>query len=397
MVREIGLEVGSLEDPEASLLIIDISGADPTEVATLVQDAQRLPTLVIGAELQLPELEAAVRAGALDLAVEPQATELRSRLSLLSFRADRQGWRVPDTPVTGEVLPRVLVIEDDPDIRELLRTLLGPSHDVLEAATGEEGLERARIERPDAILLDMVLPQMDGLRVLEELQRHRMTAEIPVLFLSAQRSEAMRVRTLEMGASDFIAKPFSAEELRARIAKTIGEARTRERLRRLAETDALTGLANFRALHARLEAELQRAKRYAHPLGLLMLDLDEMKAINDQQGHEAGNRAIAAVADAIRSELRQTDFAARFGGDEFVVLLPHSDTQEAQGIAERLRRAIRGTTVGDRSLRCSFGVSAYRPGDSVRGSELLEEADAALYQAKQQGRDRICVATPSAS
>lgn len=289
--------------------------------------------------------------------------------------------------------PRVLVVEDDPDVRMLLADLLEEDHEVIEAEDGEQGVEMARAERPDVVLLDLFLPRLDGFGALEEIKRDARTADIPVLFLSAERDETARVRGLELGAADFVVKPFSAVELRARIARTLRAARQQEQLRTIAQTDALTGLPNFRAFRQRLDEELKRARRYHTPLSAVMIDLDNLKPINDRLGHAAGNRAIEALAEAVLSQLRETDFAARYGGDEFVVLLPHTGAEEARALAERLRRAVRRVEMeGGLSLRASLGVAALAPGTQADADTLLRAADAALYRAKALGRDRVCVA-----
>jgi len=291
-------------------------------------------------------------------------------------------------------LPRVLLVEDDEDVRQLLVDLLEDDHEVLQATDGVEGVRTTRMELPDVVLMDLFLPRLDGFGALEEIKRDASTAEVPVIFLSAERDEAARVRALELGAADFVVKPFSAVELRARIARTLRAAQQQEQLRAIAQTDALTGLPNYRAFRARLDEELKRARRYHTPLAAVMIDMDNLKPINDQLGHAAGNRAIVALAEAVTGQLRETDFAARYGGDEFVVILPHTSSDEARALAERLRRAIRRVEIdGTRMpLRASLGVAALAAGTEASADALVRAADAALYRAKRTGRDRVCVA-----
>src|SRR6266850_2447142 len=177
---------------------------------------------------------------------------------------------------------------------------------------------------PDLVLLDLFLPGLDGFGTLQRLRKDRRTADVPVIFLSAQGDANTKTQGLALGAQDYLAKPFSAQELIARVERTLHQTAQREHFRALAETDALTGLPNFRSFRARLEEEVRRADRYKMPLACAMMDLDGLKQINDALGHGAGNRAIQAFGDAIRMELRETDFAARYGGDEFVVLFPQT-------------------------------------------------------------------------
>ncbi|AKU90363.1 GAF domain/GGDEF domain protein [Vulgatibacter incomptus] len=355
------------------------------------------PVLAIGSEL--PTLEAAVLAGAHDFAIDPDGDELLARLRLLAPApvdplCHRPAGRLPPGPLLGS-RARILVVEDDADVRGLLRDLLGDAHDTLEAESAETGVELARREVPDAILLDVFLPGMDGFAALRLLQEDPATASIPVLFLSAETDDRARVRGLEQGAADFVVKPFSTAELLARVDKALRAARQGEHLRALAETDALTGLPNFRALLARLEEEVKRAHRYQHPLSAVMVDLDDLKTINDRLGHAAGNRAIVALAQTISAELRETDFAARYGGDEFVLLLPHAVAEQAWRFAERLRRDMSGVRISeDMPLRGSFGVASLERTPEGSAEALLRAADAALYRAKREGRNRVCVEPP---
>jgi diguanylate cyclase (GGDEF)-like protein len=295
--------------------------------------------------------------------------------------------------------PRVLVADDEPDAREALALLLAPDHEVIVAADGEAAVDRARAEHPDVVLMDLLMPRMDGLQALERLRADPATSDIPVIFVSGRGDDAVKVRSLDLGAVDFLQKPFSERELRARVDRTLRFVRTQTQLRELAQTDPLTGLANLRAFRARLDEEVKRARRYRTPLACVMADMDQLKPVNDELGHAAGDRAIAAVAAVIREELRETDFGARYGGDEFVVLLPHTGAEEARVFAERvcarLKRAeleIAGRRV---QIGASFGVACL-PDDAPDGvpEELVHAADAALYQAKRAGRGRVLVAAP---
>jgi diguanylate cyclase (GGDEF)-like protein len=293
----------------------------------------------------------------------------------------------------------LLIIEDDIGVREGLMDLLAPRFDVLAASDADAGVELAREHRPDLVLLDRFLPSGDGLAVLETLQGDVRTETVPVIFLTGDADEATLERCLEMGAVDFIHKPASSRELLARIDRAVRQSEQQRKLQVLAQTDALTGLANFRALSVRLEDEFKRAQRYGYAMSVVVIDLDHLKAINDGMGHDVGNRAILALATLMQGNLRESDFAARFGGDEFVVLLPHQTSMEAAVFAERLRSELRGVNVqrGDGrpapfGLSISVGVADHTA-DSPRESTeaLLKAADAALYEAKREGRDRVVV------
>ena len=296
-------------------------------------------------------------------------------------------------------LRRLLLVEDDAAVREGLSELLSSRYEVATAADFDDGLHAARTERPDLVLSDRFLPGGDGLALIEALGRDPLTEGTPVILLTADPDEATLERCFALGAADFARKPVSARELVARIERALRTSDQRRMLQALAQTDALTGLANFRALSHRLEEEFKRAQRYQHPLAVVVIDLDHLKALNDGLGHEVGNRAIFALAAHLRSNLRDVDFAARFGGDEFVALLPHQTAAEAAVFAERVRTALRGVTVSRPDgrpapfgLTISVGVASHTPERPHAGPEaLLAAADEALYAAKRGGRDAVVV------
>lgn len=354
---------------------------------------------------------AAIEAGADDAAATPE--ELAGRLAA-RLRAPRQGWRAsppalaaaapePRGPAqvagdSGAVRlrekPVILIVEDDPDARDILGELLADKYEVEAAGDGETALEMAQKSVPDLVLLDLFLPGLDGFGTLQRLRKDRRTADVPVIFLSAQGDANTKTQGLALGAQDYLAKPFSAQELIARVERTLHQTAQREHFRALAETDALTGLPNFRSFRARLEEEVRRADRYKSPLACAMMDLDGLKQINDALGHGAGNRAIQAFGDGIRMELRETDFGARYGGDEFVVLFPQTSAEQTQLFAERLRRRLERVSVElGIPVRTSIGVASLdggSKGDIAKAADdLLKRADEALYAAKRGGRDRL--------
>ena len=306
---------------------------------------------------------------------------------------------------------RVLVVEDDADVRAVMAELLRQRFDVLVADDGEAGVRLAKAERPDAVLMDLFMPRLDGFAALEDLRSDPRTVDIPVIFLSGSEDEQVKLKVLGLGAADYLVKPFSPRELVARVEKALESSRQRRAIAALAQIDALTGLPNYGAFRVRLEEELARAERYRTPLSAVMVDLDRLKQLNDAHGHDLGNRAIAALADHLRANLRGSDFAARFGGDEFVVLLPHTLPADAAVFAERVRAGLAqlrlSTPSGEVALQASFGVAALSgpraPARSLAteagaqgADDALRRADQALYAAKRAGRDRVCVAPTAA-
>lgn len=292
---------------------------------------------------------------------------------------------------------RVLIVEDDEGVRAGLDGLLAPHFQLLFAQDGEEGVQFAQAEVPDLILLDLSLPKLDGIAVLERLQADPRTVDVPVIFVSGRRDPRAVAACINLGATDYLAKPFDSAELVARMFRALRQAGERRALQTMAQTDALTGLSNFRSLVGRLDEEFKRASRYHHPLAAAMIDLDNLKQINDAHGHELGNKAIGALARQLKLNLRETDFAARYGGDEFFVLLPHQTAQEAAIFAERLRSGlaqVRLTAAADpfASVSISVGVAGHWSAAPKHGPEqLLQAADAALYEAKRRGRNRVIV------
>jgi diguanylate cyclase (GGDEF)-like protein len=357
----------------------------------------RSPRLAgLGTRLAVCRCIAELHGGALQLAP-------RGGGQVVSFTirsAAQTDGREPSRAGPGHGRARLLLVDDDQDGREALAMILGDDYEVHLAGDGREAVESAPVVRPDVVLMDLYMPRMDGLAALEAMRADPLTEDVPVILISARGDDLTRSRSLDLGAVDFLQKPFSARELKARIDRTLRLTRRETQLQVLARTDPLTGLANLRAFRARLEEEVKRARRYRTPLACVMVDMDHLKPINDELGHGAGDLAIGAVAEVIRQELRETDFGARYGGDEFVMLLPHTSAAEARVFAERACARLRETSldVGDRrlSLSASFGIAALsdEPLDES-GETLVRHADAALYAAKHAGRGRVA-AHPSA-
>jgi diguanylate cyclase (GGDEF)-like protein len=299
------------------------------------------------------------------------------------------------TPVMGVMIEpptrrRILVVEDDEVLSELLAALLEEhGYEVESVGRGADAVKRARETPPALLILDLGLPDLDGISVAGELGRDRRTAQIPVLFLSGQEDLPTRVRMCRDLPGDFLRKPYRAEDLLARIERCLADADSRARLRTDARIDDLTGLGNVRLLDERLQVEAARLKRYGTPLTLAVIDVDRLKAINDAHGHLTGSAVLRALGGAIRAEIRETDVAFRYGGDEFVVLLPHTDLREGVVFAERLIGRIRALRPCALPVAVSIGVAS--SGDPQDGSMAaqLARADAAAYAAKRAGGDRV--------
>ena len=293
-------------------------------------------------------------------------------------------------------LQKVLVADDDAINREVLGELLKPEYPVLLAKNGAQALERAARHAPDLILLDVMMPDMDGYEVLRRLRADPQTAHIAVIFISGLDRPEDEANGLKMGAADYITKPFNPSVVMARVAVHLQVVRQRRMLERLANIDGLTELANRRRFDEIYEREWQRARRSGQPLSLALLDIDSFKQFNDRYGHPAGDRALRAVARLAAAGMRRpADLAARYGGEELVLLMPETDAAAAHalvaGICEGIAQLMiphEASTVAP-VLTVSVGGATLLAGSQEQSAGLFEAADTHLYRAKQSGRNRI--------
>jgi diguanylate cyclase (GGDEF)-like protein len=302
--------------------------------------------------------------------------------------------------------PTILVADDEPINRTLIqRRLERAGYYVLAAENGREAVETAMRSLPDLIILDVMMPLMDGLEACRLIKANEATRDIPIIFLSARDETDVKVSGLSLGANDYISKPFKAEELLARVEVSMRMKRERDRLRERAEealataevaqeramTDALTGLLNRYGLQRVLAHEYAEARRYSRPLSCLMTDLDNFKTINDTFGHVVGDAALKQVASILTQVVRGSDMVSRYGGDEFLVLLPETDIEGADALAEKVRAAAASQTFGDGEPRfqLTLSIGAATLTDTESGNDMIVRADLALYDAKEHGRNRV--------
>jgi diguanylate cyclase (GGDEF)-like protein len=288
---------------------------------------------------------------------------------------------------------RILVVEDDAATATALAdTLADEGYDVDRAADASEALRQAFETTPDLVLLDVNLPGMNGFDAATSLRRSTATRGVPILFLSGAGDLPARVRGVRLEQVDFMPKPFSLDELLARIQQAIGQGLVRRSLQLAAEQDELTGLGNLRLLHRRVASERARFSRYGHPLAIAMIDVDKLKAINDEHGHITGSDALRGIAAVLRRQARDTDLVVRYGGDEFVALLPHTGLADARVFGERVLLEVAALAPRGVPVTVSIGVAALtRPGSLESNEDLLRRADRAAYRAKQAGGNRVCV------
>jgi two-component system, cell cycle response regulator len=289
---------------------------------------------------------------------------------------------------------RVLVVDDSTLVRMVLRRdLEAHGWEVVEAHDGVEALELCRAQPPDIMLLDVEMPRLNGLQVLDTLRRDAELAEIPVIFLTARSSSDNVAEGLRRGAHDYLRKPFETPELMARllVARRTKDLRDQlrrrnEELERLATTDMLTDLENRRSIQRRLEQAISRSARHGTPLSIVLIDIDHFKQVNDRHGHQAGDEVLREVAARLRTRLRREDSCGRWGGEEFLLVLQDTDGEAATVVAEDLRGRIADQPVGSAELpvTISLGVAEW-----LREAEdaLIQRADVALYEAKAAGRN----------
>ena len=305
----------------------------------------------------------------------------------------------------GPRLATLLVIEDSETQRAEIRAALSQSiafERILEAEDGLQGLRLLVSEHVDVVLCDLRLPGLDGEKLLNMRSSTEGRVDVPFLFLSAEQDHERRAKLLRGGASDSIVKPFHAADLVARLELHLKIVRLQrellhknEMLERLSTTDPLTGLRNRRYLSDILAVEFLRARRFGSPLSVVMVDLDEFKAINDRHGHAAGDAVLGHVGDLLASRLRGSDHGGRYGGEEFLIVLGGTDASGGLVFAERLRSGIEECEICDDNgtvleATASLGVAELRPGHQTPG-DLVSEADQALYRAKQGGRNQVVV------
>lgn len=293
--------------------------------------------------------------------------------------------------------PRLLAIDDSTMIHRLLKARLKNERLEIHCATsGKQGLETARSLLPDVILLDIDMPDMDGFAVLSELKADQATHDIPVIFLSGSCESSSIVRGLELGAIDFVAKPFDVSELKARVRSALRIRLLIKMLAQRAQIDGLTGLWNRAYFNSRLEVEVAHAQRHQEPLSLILADLDSFKQLNDRYGHPFGDEVLEEFASILAGG-RAGDVACRYGGEEFAVIMPNVAAKEAASVATRYGAALaacRWERTGDLSVTASFGVTDLSLTNPKTAKAMIDSADRALYAAKQAGRNRVVIASP---
>ncbi len=289
--------------------------------------------------------------------------------------------------------PVVLLIDDSLDVHRLLKARLRAEDiDFVSASSGEQGIALAKERQPLLTLLDLDMPGMDGFEVLRALKDDPATVQIPVIILSGLQSAQDKVTAFDLGAVDYVTKPFDLAELRVRLRSALRMNQLLRMLAQRAQIDGLTGLWNRAYFDARWAEEFARAVRHGRPLSVAMIDVDHFKSINDGFGHPAGDAVLQGVARLLQRELRQSDIACRFGGEEFVLILADTDAVAAVALCDRIRLALSELAWSrhpERNVTASFGVAGCDAVPTVSAEKWIEIADQNLYTAKRSGRNRV--------
>ena len=416
------LSLAVRENPDLILLDIMMPDMDGYEVSHRLKtnpDTDGIPIILVTA-LDGPEDKIrGFEAGADEFLNKPvNAVELLTRMnSLLKLRRYREqllartmpekGFAegpVLEVPAAGPALPaKILLVEDDGQDASMMQNMLaGESYHLETVKTGEEALERVQQERFDLVLLDVLLPGQDGFEVCRQLKGLHQTQDMQIVLITCLPDLENKVRGVELGADDYLIKPVNIRELKARMKVLIKKKRCLDQLRsnyeqalNSASYDGLTGLHNQTYFKQFLELEIKRAERQRYPIGLMIIDLDDFKKVNDQLGHFSGDLILKELAQLVKNTIREIDLAARYGGDEFVVVLPYTDSSEAVQIVERIQQTLvrwvglEENPLGREPITLSIGVAFY-PHHGATLEALIRKADSALYRAKKEGKNRCC-------
>jgi len=298
--------------------------------------------------------------------------------------------------VKGMDRQKILIVDDMPTNVKILGEALRPNYDIVVATSGKKALEIAQTQVPDLILLDIMMPEMDGYTVCRALKEDSCTKNIPIVFITAKDQTDDELHGLELGAVDYITKPFQVLIVKARVRTQLDLKRKYDLLESMVSLDGLTEIPNRRRFDDALEQEWRRMSRGGASLAVAMVDIDFFKNYNDAYGHAAGDACLKAVATALsRTFKRASDLLARYGGEEFAAILPETDLPAGLVLGEKMRANVAALAIphahssAAEHVTISVGVAAAIPSAENSAQSLLEAADAMLYKAKQQGRDRV--------
>ena len=378
-----------VEKHRVDLILLDIvmPVMDGFEVCEKLKSntlTSEIPIIFLTVKTDAVSVEKAYDAGGSDYITKPfKPKELLARvkreLQLQAFKTEKQ---------------TILIVDDTKENIDILLSLLS-EYDLLVALNGEKALQMLEKHPVDLILLDIVMPVMDGFEVCQKLKADPSTEEVPVIFLTAKTDETSIEKAYDIGGGDYVTKPFKPKELLARVKRELQLQEVQNELKLLASTDPLTKLYNRRYFSEISTHVFNLSQRDNYPLGIIMLDIDRFKNINDTYGHKVGDVVIMQLADLLRSHQRKSDIISRFGGEEFALLLPNTSLEGATVVSEKIRKDVEASRVDANSgvivkYTVSLGVSEVDIQQETSIEKALIRADNALYAAKRAGRNKVC-------
>lgn len=298
--------------------------------------------------------------------------------------------------MNNELMPTILLVDDEILNIQILASALSDEHRILMAPSGMKAIEIAKAQLPDIIVLDINMPDISGYEVCKRLKADDATRSIPIVFATGRESEEDELYGLQLGAIDYLKKPFRVALIKARLKNLVDLKRKTDLLESLASIDGLTGIPNRRSFDETYDAEWRYACRKGRQISLILIDIDFFKQYNDHFGHAQGDECLRKVAKCIRNTAqRATDFVARYGGEEFVVVIRESDASQAIELAEKIRSAVEALEMEHPSsplnhrVTVSLGAATVGPVIEEQPETMFELADKRLYHAKQQGRNKV--------
>ena len=413
---EDALKIIEEEHPDIVLLDVMMPGMDGFEVCQAIRSNPKIahiPVVLVTALDQSQDRVQGLKAGADDFLTKPvndialcarvkslvRLKMMTDELMLRQSTGEQMGLVQKEEDVTKDQSGRILVIEDRRVAAQQVSLTLSDNCDVVVESDEQEVLIKVRSDEYDVIIVSLDLQESDGLRLCSQLRTIEATRGTPILAISDEGEMKRLLRGLDLGVNDYVTRPLDHNELKARVQTLLKRKKYQDRLREnlqlsleLAISDQLTSLYNRRYMETHLGALVRRAKSQSKPLSILMMDIDHFKAVNDTHGHVVGDEVLIEFSSRLKRNVRGLDLACRFGGEEFVVVMPETDGAFAYMVAERLRQDVADITfetdAGPLDITLSIGIACLE-GDEETGEEILKRADHALYKAKGEGRNRV--------
>ncbi|MCG6872889.1 MAG: response regulator [Gammaproteobacteria bacterium] len=411
---EQALELAAKQIPEIILLDImmpDLDGYEVTRRLKANPRTEKIPVILVTALSGADHCATGLDAGADEFLSKPvNRSELTARVRALCRISEMQRELelrqkivrslIGDQRNDSSKRPVILIVEDDErQARQISAVFEADGYAPIIASTAASARNFLAKERPALILLDLVLPDVDGFEFMDEIESDKQLREIPVIVLTALNDLDRRISSIERGAQDYMIKPVGNTELLARVRAGLRRTSSQQDLKRPVQqfqessvTDGLTGVRNRQYLEADLKYRIEQARREPErPFSVVMVDIDHFKKFNEQYGHVVGDQILRSVAKCLCEKLRAADIVNRYGGDEFCIVLPQADTQKARAVAERLREAIsksRLEQLEGEELTVSIGLATFQPSDTGV-EDLVGRCNAALYAAKNGGRNQV--------